>query len=527
MRRAAGGLLLCAAQLAAADGAKPHVVFVVGDDIGFADVGFTTASSEVRTPFLDSLAAKGMVLDQYYVQPLCTPSRSAFLSGRYPMHTGLQHGVIGTLDSRALPLSARALPEALAAVGYRTAAVGKWHLGSVNSSVVPTGRGFERYVGYLNGAQDYYLHQMCTGKTCYKDLRNGTARLLADGEYSTELFTEEAIRVVEAHDPATPLFLYLAYQACHSSCVPSPDPSHPAVHPDPNPPPGKYAYDATCGTAWCGNPDATGARAMIQSPDAYQAPYAGIPYDYRRAFAGCVSGMDSGVRNVSQALQRRGMWGSTLIVWTSDNGGRVSAGGSNYPLRGEKASVWEGGTRVGGLAYGPGVAAGVVSRALAHATDWYPTIMALAGGAAPEGGDGYDLSAVLAGRAASSARPEVLYNFDPAAGDLAALRDAEGWKVVVGAGPEPRFPPYNSSTVAQDTFSCTLGAPCLFNVVSDPNEEHDVAAAQPDIVARLLGRLAHYNSTMVLPQSARNNPACVASAKKVVDGHHWLGLCDA
>src|SRR4026207_1142774 len=136
---------------------KPNIVFILADDLGYQDVGFT-GGKEIKTPNLDKLAAAGTVLKQFYVQPVCSPTRAALMTGRYPMRYGLQVGVIRPWAEYGLPLEERMLPQALKEAGYFTAMFDKWHLGSFDPAYWPNARGFDYWYGHLFGAIDYFKH---------------------------------------------------------------------------------------------------------------------------------------------------------------------------------------------------------------------------------------------------------------------------------------------------------------------------------------------------------------------------------
>src|SRR5829696_1154068 len=178
-------LLLAAAPASAAS--PPNVVYLLADDLGWADVGWH--GKEIETPNLDKLAKGGAKLEQFYVQPLCSPTRAALLTGRYPMRYGLQVGVVRPWAKHGLSLDERLLPQALKDAGYRTAIVGKWHLGHVKRDYLPTKRGFDHH-------RD--------DKVC------------RDEGYATHLLAKEAVRLIDEHDGKKPLFLYVAFNAPHA-----------------------------------------------------------------------------------------------------------------------------------------------------------------------------------------------------------------------------------------------------------------------------------------------------------------------
>ena len=141
---------------------RPHILLIVADDLGWNDVGFHSAneSTQVPTPNLDTLAKDGVTLNNYYVQPVCSPTRSCLMTGRHVIHTGIYDPDCGPGNTNAVPTNFTMLPKHLKLFNYSTVAIGKWHLGMFSPSVVPTGRGFDRYFGYYSGAEDYLTHKV-------------------------------------------------------------------------------------------------------------------------------------------------------------------------------------------------------------------------------------------------------------------------------------------------------------------------------------------------------------------------------
>src|SRR5215510_13069967 len=203
--------LICGFALsAAAQAPRPNIVYILADDLGYADVGFN-GGKEIKTPNIDKLAASGARLDQFYVQPLCSPTRAALMTGRYPMRYGLQVGVVRPWAAYGLPLEERLLPEALREVGYTTAIVGKWHLGHFRPEYLPTRRGFGHQYGHYNGALDYFTHVRDGGFDWHRD-----DKVCRDEGYTTHLLAREAVRLIREHGGKKPLFLYVPFNAVHA-----------------------------------------------------------------------------------------------------------------------------------------------------------------------------------------------------------------------------------------------------------------------------------------------------------------------
>lgn len=442
--------LLLAAALAVAAGpvaaspartaaGKPNILFVVADDLGWKDVGFH--GSDIRTPNLDALAAGGTRLEQYYAQPMCTPTRACLMTGRYPLRYGLQTGVVLSAHVYGLPTDEWLLPQALKEAGYRTAIVGKWHLGHADRKYWPRQRGFDSQYGPLIGEIDYFTHQQHGVVDWYRD-----DRPVVEEGYSTTLLGNEAVRIVDGHDPATPLYLYLAFNAAHTP------------------------YQAP--------------------PEALEA-YKDVADANRRAYAASITAMDGQIGAVLAALERKKMRENTLVVFMSDNGGttnplfagegdmsKVKIPCDNGPYRDGKGSLYEGGTRVCALANWPGrVRAGAVADGMMHAVDWYPTLVGLAGGATAKCKplDGMDQWPMVSeGR--PSPRTEVVYNVEPFRG---AVRQGD-WKLVW-------------RTLLPSSVE-------LFDVAHDPSEKTNLAAGNPDRVAALQARINELAAAMERPK---------------------------
>lgn len=206
---------------------KPNIVFILADDLGFNDCSFR-GSSQIPTPNLDALAFSGVILNRYYVAPICTPSRAALMTGKYPIHTGMQHGVIYGMEPRGLPLNEKILPQYLNDLGYKSHFAGKWHLGHYKRAYTPLYRGFNSHTGYWTGHQDYSDHTAMEHGTWGLDMRRGLEVAYdLHGKYTTDVITEESVRVIESHNTSRPLFLYIAHVAVHSA-----NPYNPLPAPD-------------------------------------------------------------------------------------------------------------------------------------------------------------------------------------------------------------------------------------------------------------------------------------------------------
>lgn len=472
---------------------QPNIVFIVADDFGWHDVGYH--GSEIKTPNLDKLSGSGVRLENYYVQPICTPSRNQLMTGRYQIHTGLQHSYILPCQPYCVPLDETFLPELMKNAGYSTHMVGKWHLGMYKKDCLPTRRGFDTYFGYLTGSEEYFTHVRCVDiaglnrTRCALDLRDGEEVATAfKGIYSTELFSQRAISVIEKHPPNKSLFLYVALQAVHSP---------------------------------------------LQVPQRYLSPYSFIENHDRRQYAGMVSAMDEAVGNITAALNQSGLWNNTLLVFTTDNGGQTLYGGSNWPLRGRKATLWEGGVRGVGFVAGPILKqSGKVSRELIHISDWLPTLVYLGGGSTrpTKPLDGFNVWNTIS-KGYASPRLELLHNIDPIYVDESPCPDRThavtsgnswthsgfnvsihaairvmNWKLITGdPGCDKWFPKPHSNSSA---YSSPVKPVMLFNIEKDPEERNEVSDKYPSIVDSLLTRLLHYQKSALPVNYPEEDPKC-------------------
>ncbi|KAH9369668.1 hypothetical protein HPB48_007635 [Haemaphysalis longicornis] len=349
-----------------------------------------------RRPTWTFWPADGIILNNYYVQPVCTPSRAALMTGLYPIHTGMQHNVIYVGEPWGLPLNFKLMPHYLKDLGYETHAIGKWHLGYFKEEYTPTFRGFDSFYGYYNGEEDYYNHTVKEGSHVGLDFWYNTKPLRNEtGRYSTTVFTQEAKRLIKERDSSKPFFLYLSHQAPHG-----------------------------------------GIEVPLVAPIENIEKFPYIGEKNRTIYAGMMDALDESVGDVIEALQEEHMLENCVLVFSSDNGGipwgEHASRGFNWPLRGAKGTLWEGATRAAAFLWSPLVSRSRrVSHQLMHVVDWLPTLYRAAGGdpSKMKGLDGHDMWLHLCADLPSP-RTELLYNIDPVA-HTSALRYRD-YKLVLG-----------------------------------------------------------------------------------------------
>jgi arylsulfatase A-like enzyme len=414
---------------AAAANNKPNILHIVADDLGWKDVGFNGAT-DIKTPHLDKLAAEGAKFTQFYVQPMCTPTRAALMTGRYPFRYGLQTMVIPSVSTYGLDTTEWLMPQCLKEAGYKTAIIGKWHLGHGDKKFWPKQRGFDYQYGAMIGELDYFTHDEHDVLDWFRDNEP-----VKEEGYTTTLIGKDAARLIEGHDTATPLYLYLTFNAPHTP---------------------------------------------YQAPKEYIDRYSSIKDPTRRTYAGMVACLDDEIGRVVAALDKKKMRENTLILFHSDNGGtrsakfagvmadmsKVTLPCDNGPYREGKGTLYEGATRVCALANWPGHIKPQTVDELIHAVDLYPTLASLAGASTAKCKplDGVNVWDTIA-EGKPSARSEIVYNIEPF---RAGIRQGD-WKLVWRAS----LP----SSVE------------LFDLAKDPYEKTDLAAANPEKVAVFQRRL--------------------------------------
>ncbi|XP_067667935.1 arylsulfatase B-like [Haliotis asinina] len=456
-------IVLCVSVGVCSSGSQPNIIFIVADDLGWNDVGFHNPT--MITPNIDALADSGVIFNQSYVLPVCSPSRTAFMTGIYPFKAGTQHFVIWKAQPVCVPLNFTFLPQYLKALGYSTHAIGKWHLGFCNWNCTPTFRGFDTYFGYYQAFEDYYTHEM-DGYLDYRDntdvVRNAT------GEYSAFRFAREAVDIINNHDKSKPFFMYLPFQSVH---------------------------------------------APIEVPQQYEDMYPDVVNIGRRKFCGMVTALDEAVGNITRALQGQDVFDNTLIFFTADNGAELVQYGNNWPLRGGKHTLWEGGTRAVAFAHGAGITrTGYTYNGMFHAVDYVPTILAAAGGKPDASIDGVSQwDSIRMGL--PSKRTEFIYNLDdffyPVTGH-AAIRVGD-MKLVDGYPGlyDNWYLPMNDTedTPLEDfIFDQRHEMVWLFNLTADPLEKYNLASQMPGVVETLRARMLEYKKQMVPANFPREDP---------------------
>ena len=410
---------------------KPNIVVILADDLGWGDVGFN-GCREIPTPNLDALARSGVRFSAGYAShPYCSPSRAGLLTGRYQQRFGHECNPEDNLAD-GLPLSETLLSQVLKANGYQTAAIGKWHLGD-DPKYWPMQRGFDYWYGFSGGGLSYW------GDTGKKEpirgvLRNGTPVPKSEQTHLTDDFSREASDFI-GRNQDKPFFLYLAYNAPHA--------------PD----------------------QATRVHLKLTEH---------IEYGGRAVYGAMVAAMDDGIGKVLKQLEALKLRDRTLVFFYSDNGGRAEHA-VNFPFRGHKGMLFEGGIRVPFCASWPArLTGGRTFDAPITGLDIFPTVLAAAEIPIPDklSFDGINLLPLLADQK-GELRPRTLHwRYATGPNEYGyAVRDG-AWKLV---------------------SSIYKGKKLLFNIETDPYEQHDCAAEQPDMVQRLTAKYDQWAKQMMPP----------------------------
>lgn len=412
----------------------PNIVHIIADDLGWNDVGFH--GSEIATPTIDRLASESVVLDRFYVTPICSPTRAGVLTGRYPFRFGIWDGVVSPTKRHGIPPSEISTPEQLAIAGYKNRALfGKWHLGLASRIFHPINHGFTEFYGHYNGAIDYFSRERFGQLDWHRNYES-----VHEQGYSTDLLGTASVDFINQQTAGRPFYMLLAFNAPHSPLQ--------AKTADLK----EYGFDDS-------GPRAKNTDQQIAiRENALQYGERGKGNTIRQTFAAMTTAMDRNIDRVLDTIDQKGFRDNTLVIFHSDNGGVPKHGGSNVPLRGNKFTTWEGGVRVVAMMRWPAVLdAGTKFSSVASYVDLLPTQLAAAGQPIPETLDGIDLLPLMTGDTAPPDRTILL-------GKHAVVSDR--WKLV---GNE------------------------LFDLLNDPNETTNVANSHPEHVNRLQRTAQQFN----------------------------------
>ena len=462
------------------EGTRPNIILIFADDLGYTDVGFNRPANfpaeygVIPTPEIDALAANGVIAKNAHVaHPFCGPSRAALLTGVYPHRICAQYNLENSVaDPNGVSTNEKFFSKVLQENNYNTSAIGKWHVGT-STDFIPNNRGFDYFFGMLGGGHQYFESDYETqfynsGGTVTNEyrvplLRNQTYVTPAEfdnDEYLTDILTEEAVNYINTNAADTdPFFMYLAYNAPHTPL------QAPAAK--------ITAFDNANGNGTAGS---TFSSVVAASPDILNANipnnWTGTDAEYRASlvedrliYATMVSIMDEGVGLVKDALVANGILDNTLVIFMSDNGGKLrQAGAVNYPLTQGKGSVDEGGHRVPLFFHWPEeLSAGQSYDHLVSSIDLYPSFLELAGAPVPAG-------KLLEGK---SVMNQIVTNQDARPNEsIYVMRPQLGFQNgAIMKGDYKISKKGNNNTTAG--FK-------LYNIFTDPGETTDIRSTEPN-----------------------------------------------
>lgn len=428
---------------------QPNYLVIITDDQGIGDIGCFGAA-DARTPNLDALAASGTRFTQWYSNaPICSASRSAILTGKYPDRAGIEGALPSqpTWDVPGLRQGEITLASSLRGLGYRTAAIGKWHLGSIAHSR-PRAQGFDEFFGWYSGWLDAYSHRYYQlgappGKI-FHDLWRNETEVFEEPAYMTELLGREANSFVARQSATQPFLLYLCFGAPHYS---------------------------------------------MMAPKKYLDRFPASMERDRRTHLAMVAAVDDVVGSLLGQLKQRGMEQDTVVFFQSDNGatreerasslGKPATGGSNGKFRGYKQGLFDGGMHVPAMLRAPGITKpGTVWDRPMISMDLMPTLVQMAGGTV-SGVDGRDFRPILNGQA--NAQHEYLFwMFNKGR----AVRNGD-WKLILNP---PQFP---GDPVPERVW--------LSNLEADPSEKRNLAPSEPERVKQLIERIRQWEKYVNIP----------------------------
>lgn len=415
---------------------QPNVIVLYTDDQGSVDVGCYGAR-DLITPQLDRLARRAIRFTQFYsAAPVCSPSRAAMLTGRYPQRAGLAGNAGSQPGSEGMPAEQLTLAELFQQEGYATGHVGKWHLGYVPATM-PNGQGFDFSFGHMGGCIDNYSHFFYWSGPNRHDLWLNGKEVWHDGEFFPDLMVEHASAFIERNRDR-PFFLYWPINVPHYP---------------------------------------------LQGTDKWRAKYRHLDPP-RRMYAAFISTMDEMIGNLLAEVEKLGLSKHTIVIFQSDHGHSTEVrtfggGGSSGPYRGAKFSLLEGGIRVPAMISWPGqLPQGEQRGQMAVSVDWFPTVAKLAGITLPDRViDGKDLGPLLASSVATS--PHEVFHWQSGRGmggkPQWAVRQGD-WKLIVN--PRDTSDPDKPRLTAADQQM-------LIHISEDPAETRNLAASQPQRVKKM------------------------------------------
>lgn len=416
-------------QMVQAAEARPNVIIMLADDLGWADVGYH--GGDIATPEIDRLAAEGVRLEKFYATPICSPTRAALMTARDPIKLGIAYDQVHPWYNAGLAADEYLISEAFHDAGYQTGLVGKWHLGHAQQQQLPNSQGFDTFYGHLHTNTDFYTHKREGGH----DLQLNGVSVDGAGEYLTHIEAREAVRFIQTRKKDQPFFLYVPFTAPHSP---------------------------------------------MQAPAETIAKYQHLTrQNYRQIYAAMVDEMDQSIGQILSTLDAEGLTENTIVIFVSDNGGSNAFGGENQPLRGQKGQAFEGGIRVPAVIRWPAkLKSNTQLDQTVSVMDIYPTLLEAAAITVDAAKlplnktiDGQTMwQAIVANQKVVRNAPLFFVSEIPVPGMLSLAVIDGDWKLV--------------QSIRESQTSMAVQS-MLFNLAEDPYEKQDLASRQPAKLAAL------------------------------------------
>lgn len=497
-------LALAALPASAAAEARPNIIVIVADDLGYADMGFLEQSpADVNTPAIDRLAREGTYFgNAYATSSICSPSRCGLITGRYQQRWGnYWYGQGG------LPKDQLTIAQALKSLGYFTKKIGKTHLNG-GGAEHPLDHGFDEFIGFMHHTWDYIrlsqkdvdAYQKRTGGKALGILNVGPLErdkgemVSYEDAFTTEIFTDEAVKtIVAGEDNKTPFFIELEYNAVHMpTYVADPDYARKAGYEQP-----VWDREADRWEFPFWDP-----RAMTWKEWHSKWGHLGeVDSLGRKRYLANLMAMDDGIARLLAALDKTGQRRNTIVVFLSDNGGTINTYSNNKPLRGYKYMFGEGGVRIPLIISWPGhLPTGQTRSGLSSAMDVFPTLLELVGAQVPDNLDGHSLVASLDSQARDSGHMHLCFSDGK---KTWSIRQGD-WKLISSPGWDHNNYRLTSDNLAVRASNYIYPAGLqLFNLKKDIGETSNLAEQHSDRVAKMRGLYESWRAQMGKPRSGK------------------------
>ncbi|XP_055343843.1 arylsulfatase B-like isoform X2 [Paramacrobiotus metropolitanus] len=497
---------------------RPNIVLFVADDLGHADISYSEGNLQTPTPHIDKLAWDGIILNRHYTNPICSPTRSALMTGKDAWRVGMQSSVISEGEPWGLPVQFKIQPQYFKDLGYKTFIVGKWHLGTYSRDHFPNHRGFDYSFWFHGGDINWFnytagwITPVPNNGRAFRENDNMVFANITNNFYFPEMMTAKAEQIIHDQDPSQPFYLYFTTPVPHTGI------------------------------------DQFGAVLQVMPKYQLRPPVRSFTdkFPERKKQIGLIQVLDEQFKRIVDALAYTGAINNTIIVFIGDNGapllgtsaiGRGANRGSNWPLRLGKGSLFEGGVRTLSFIWSPLLQrCGHITNQLFHITDWLPTLYEAAGGNLADL-DKNDITGMSQWTSLTQGqnygpRRELVNNIDSRGGSYAMIYQDQyggmykiyggnlymnnyfGWGVTEGTtldNPMKVWTPTSVECNFPEGTEVTQCRPylsdCLFDLINDPCETNNIASSYPNLLQTLKQKISVYNQSVFPFQNKPFDPA--------------------